>query len=175
MLSMDGIDWASSAMVAARTRLEIAANNLANVSTDGFRGIAARGSLTRRGVTISRDPIVSQGALRHTGRESDLAILGEGVFRLRDARGAIVQTRSGAFVRASDGTLRDDAGRVLVETRLGRGARVAHGFLEGANVDAIGQMVAMLGAQRSFESAEKSVAAIDQARRKAASDVAKVT
>ena len=52
---MDGIVWAASAMVAARTRLEIATQNLANVSSDGFRPIAARGFLTALGVTISRE------------------------------------------------------------------------------------------------------------------------
>jgi flagellar basal-body rod protein FlgG len=70
--------------------------------------------------------------------------------------------------------LRDDAGRLLVGTRLAPGSSVRSGFLEAANVDAVGQMVAMLSAQRSFESAEKAVSAIDQARQKAASDVAKV-
>ncbi len=154
-------------MVAARTRLEIAANNLANVSTDGFRGIVARGALTGRGVTIERAPIASHGALLHTGRG------GDGAFRLRDARGRIVETRNGAFSRGRDGRLRDDAGRVLVATRLSHGSSVRTGFLESANVDAIGQMVAMLAAQRSFESAERVVAAIDRTRHEAASDVAK--
>jgi flagellar basal body rod protein FlgG len=174
MLAMDGIDWAASAMVAARTRLEIAANNLANVSTDGFRGSVARGSLTARGVAIEREPLATPGALRHTGRAGDLAIVGDGAFDVRDPRGKIVETRCGAFVRANDGRLRDDAGRVLVGTRLARGARVVRGFLESANVNAVGQMVDVLCAQRGFESAEKSIAAIDEVRQKASSDVAKV-
>ncbi|HUY41462.1 MAG TPA: flagellar basal body rod C-terminal domain-containing protein [Candidatus Dormibacteraeota bacterium] len=170
---MDAIAWAASAMVAARTRLEIAADNLANVSTDGFRGSLARGSLTARGVAIARAPIARHGALMHTGRTDDRAIVGDGAFLLRDARGRIVETRSGAFVRGADGRLRDDAGRVLVATRLSRGSSVRSGFLEAANVDAIGQMVAMLAAQRGFESAEHVVAAIDRTRHEAASDVAK--
>jgi len=171
---MDGIEWAASAMVAARERLEIAADNLANVSTDGFRGSLARGTLTARGVVIERSRITAQGALRHTGRTSDLAIAGDGTFRVRDARGRVFETRDGAFTRGADGRLRDDAGDVLVGTRLVPGSSVRPGFLEAANVDAVGQMVAMLSAQRAFESAEKAVAAIDQTRQKAASDVAKV-
>lgn len=171
---MDGIDWAGSAMIAARARLEIAANNLANVSTDGFRGSIARGMLGAHGVEIERASIAQHGALRHTGRSTDLAIVGSGAFRIRDSRGRVFETRDGAFTRGRDGRLRDDAGRVLVGTRLAAGSSIRGGFLEAANVDAVGQMVAMLAAQRSFESAEKAVTAIDQARQKAASDVAKV-
>jgi len=174
LTQMDGIDWAGSAIVAARMRLEIAADNLANVSSDGFRGSLARGFMTPSGVEIERAPIAQHGSLRHTGRSSDLAIVGSGAFRIRDARGGIFETRNGAFTRASDGRLRDDAGRLLVGTRLARGSSIRSGFLEAANVDAVGQMVAMLSAQRSFESAEKAVSAIDQAREKAAGDVAKV-
>ena len=172
---MDGTAWAASAMVAARTRLEIAADNLANVSTDGFRGSGARGFLSAAGVVIDRVPLHAHGALRHTGRSSDLAIVGGGAFRLRDARGVVVETRDGAFTRGADGKLRDDAGRVLIGTRLTHGSSVRSGYLEAPNVNAIGEMVQMLAAERSYESAEKVVVAIDQTRQKAASDVAKVS
>ncbi len=170
---MDGIDWAGSAMVAARRRLEIAADNLANVSTDGFRGSAADGALTPAGVAISAVRLERQGSLRHTGRDTDRAIVGEGFFLVRDGRGRLVETRNGAFTRGADGGLRDDAGRLLIGTRLAAGSSVRYGFLETANVDAVGEMVSMLAAQRSFESAEKVVAAIDETRQKAASDVGK--
>lgn len=170
---MDGVAWAASAMIAARTRLEIAANNLANVSTDGFRGSGARGFLNATGVVIERTALEGRGALRHTGRDSDRAIVGDGAFLLRDRNGGVVETRDGAFTRGTDGRLRDDAGRLLIGTRLERGSSVRSGFLESANVDAIGEMVQMLAAERSFESAEKCVAAIDGVRQKAASDVAK--
>lgn len=171
---MDGIAWAASAMVAARERLEIAANNLANLSTDGFRGAVARGRLAPSGVEIAAVPDRAHGALVHTGRDADRAIVGDGAFLLQGPDGRVVQTRNGAFTRGSDGRLRDDAGRVLVGLRLARGSSVRNGFLESANVDAIGEMVRMLSASRSFESAEKCVAAIDQTRQKAATDVAKV-
>ena len=170
---MDGIDWAGSAMVAARSRLEIAADNLANVSTDGFRGSIARGALTPSGVAIAAVQLERQGALRHTGRDTDLAIVGNGAFLVRDRLGRVSATRNGAFTRGVDGKLRDDAGRVLFATRLAAGSSVRSGFLETANVDAVAEMIAMLAAQRSFESAERVVAAIDQTRQKAAGDVGK--
>ncbi|MBV8196890.1 MAG: hypothetical protein JO263_02035 [Candidatus Eremiobacteraeota bacterium] len=182
---MDGIAWAASAMVAARTRLEIATDNLANCSTDGFRRVVARGSLTARGASIARVPSHDHGALRATGRDLDLAIVGDGAFRVRDAAGRVQETRSGAFVRCADGTLRDDDGRTLLglhgllrvanakqidAAALGLPAhsRVQSGFLETSGVDAIAQMIDVLSAERSFESAQKAVAAIDSSRQKSA-------
>jgi flagellar basal body rod protein FlgG len=98
---MDGIAWAASAMVAARTRLEIATENLANVSSEGFRRVMARGVLTPAGVAIARE-------------------------------------------------------------RAGAGLRLPN------NVDAIAEMIDVLAAERSFESAQKAVTAIDTSRQKAA-------
>lgn len=105
--------WAASAMVAARTRLEIATENLANVSTDGFRPVTARGFLTSLGVAIER------------GRGPQIA-------------------------------LRDSSNRRVTGLSISNG------------VDAIAEMIDVLAAERSFESAQKSVAAIDQSRQKAA-------
>jgi flagellar basal-body rod protein FlgG len=199
---MDGIEWASSAMVAARTRLEIATGNLANVSTDGFKKAVARGVLTAGGVEIDRQISAQHGALRPTGQPFDLAIVGNGCFRVRDAHGTVTGTRNGNFTRDVNGCLRDSAGRALlglhgavrvpdgatIDERgrvmlAGRqidripidpGATIRSGFIECANVDAIGEMVTVLAAQRSFESAEKVVSAIDGTRQKAANDVARV-
>jgi flagellar basal body rod protein FlgG len=200
---MDGIAWAASAMVAARTRLEIAAGNLANASTDGFTRTLARGVLTPAGVAIVRSASPAHGALRHTGSAFDLAISGDGAFSVRDGHGAVTRTRNGAFVRERDGTLRDPAGRTLLASSgaalivpegarfdasgvlrldnraIGRialppGSRLQSGFLETSGVDAIAEMVDVLCAERSFESAQKVVSAIDQTREKAADDVARL-
>lgn len=199
---MDGIDWAASAMTAARSRLEISAGNLANVSTDGFRKAVAHGALTATGAHVSAQTSFEHGALRPTGRPYDLAIVGDGAFRLRDASGGVTTSRNGAFTRAADGTLRNDAGAALVGLHgavrvpdgasidssgrvmlggkqidrvfIGAGASVRAGFLEAANVNAVEEMITLVAAQRSFESAEKVVSAIDQARQKASNDVARL-
>ena len=177
-------------MVAARTRLEIATENLANVSTDGFRRVEARGFLSALGVTIARRISGEGGALRHTGRAFDLAILGGGAFRVRDSAGHVSETRAGAFIHEADGTLHDSRGREVlglhgalhvpssgvVDVRalgLPSTSRVQSGFLEGPAVDAIAEMIDVLSAERSFESAEKAVAAIDATRQKSA-DTARV-
>jgi len=201
MPCMDGIAWAGSAMVAARSRLQIASENLANVSSDGFRRMLARGFLRSNGVEVAREPAASHGALRRTGREFDLAIVGNGGFRVRGSDGSVTTTRDGAFTRWKDATLRDDSGRTLLGTNgpmhlpdgaqigtngivrlherdidrlpLPVGSSVHAGFLESANVDAISEMIDVLSAERSFESAEKVVAAIDGTRQKSA-DAARI-
>jgi flagellar basal-body rod protein FlgF len=199
---MDGIDWAASAMIAARARLDVAAHNLANVSSDGFSSIVARGVLTSGGVRIGTGRNGRHGALRRTGRDLDLAIVGQGHFRVRDRAGNVETTRNGAFARERGGTLTDSSGRVLLGVRgalrfpfgaridergivvagsrpldripLPPGSRIESGFLEAPAVDAIREMVDVLCAQRSFESAQKVVSAIDGVRQKASDDVARV-
>jgi flagellar basal body rod protein FlgG len=190
-------------MTAARTRLEIATQNLANVSTDGYARVGARGALTPFGVVVRRFAMAGHGALRRTGRDLDLAIVGAGAFVVRGSDGSATHTRAGAFVRDRDGALRDALGRPLLAggrivrvPEMGRidergavvgpdgrtvdriplapGSTIRAGFLENAGVDAIGEMIAVLAAERSFESAQKVVSAIDRVREKSAGDVARI-
>lgn len=199
---MDGIGWAASAMNAARVRLDTATENLANGSTDGFRKTDVRGFLTARGIAMARSRSAAQGALRRTGRPFDLAIIGSGEFRVRGSGGRVVSTRNGAFTRDRFSRLVDDAGRVLLGSRgpvrvpdgasieengsitrngivldriaLPVGSSVRGGFLETSNVDAIGEMIDVLTAQRSFEGAQKVLSAIDQTRERASTQVAQL-
>jgi hypothetical protein len=75
--------------------------------------------------------------------------------------------RAAARSRDRFGALRDDLGRKLVGTSLAPGSYVRSGFLEGSNVDAVGEMVNVLEAERSFETAQKVLSAIDQTARQA--------
>lgn len=196
---MDGIGWAAGAMNAARTRLDVAAENLANGSTDGFRKTTLRGSLTAGGVRLQRVSSDSQGPLRRTGRDLDLAIVGKGSFCVRRPDGTVIETRDGAFQRDRFGRLADASGNLVVgpkgAVRVPQGARinengavmrngvvldriqlpagtvVRSGFLESSNADAIGEMIDLLTAQRSFETAQKVLSAIDQTRERAATQV----
>ena len=172
-------------MQAARARLEIAARNLANASSDGFRKTVARVTLSARGLVTRASVSHEQGALRQTGRPLDFAIAGEGSFRVGGT-----ETRNGAFVRDAQGYLCDDRGqrvhgrhgfvraatdgRLLDEIPLPAGSRLIAGALEGPNVNAVGEMVTVLDAQRAFESAQKALVSIDEARMKAANEVARL-
>jgi flagellar basal body rod protein FlgG len=206
---MDGQHWMASAMRAARSQLDIAAHNLANASTDGFRRAVGTTSVGARGLAVSERTVHEQGAVHTTGRRFDLALLGDGAFRVDSASardnasthdGAF--TREGAFTRdrygfliddrgrrlhgargalrvsedatvASDGSVRD-GGRVVDRIPLPPGTQLLAGALETSTVNAVSETLAILTAQRAFETAQKTLAAIDAAREKAANDVVRV-
>jgi flagellar basal-body rod protein FlgG len=189
-------------MSAARDRLDVAAANLANGSSDGFRRSILHGRLRASGVELRRSVDPAQGALRRTGRPFDLAIAGAGTFRVRGTDGRVLATRNGSFTRDRFDRLVDDAGRVLMGTRgpvcvpdgavidpegtvvrngatlnrigIPADSSVRSGFLESSNVDAIDEMIDVLTAQRSFETAQKVLSAIDQTRERASNQVAQV-
>jgi len=186
-----------SAMRAARAQLDVATHNLANASTDGFRRSAATVALTPRGLSVGARETHEQGAVHRTGRTFDLALLGAGAFRVGE-----VTTRDGAFQRDKDGWIVDDRGRrlhgacgplrvseqatiaadgtvhdrgrILDRLPLPGGTRVLAGALETSTVNPIGETLAILTAQRAFETAEKTLSAIDATREKAANDVVRV-
>lgn len=193
----------ASAMHAARARLDVSAANLANVSSDGFQKRVAHATLSDRGLTTRNEADVTHGPLRHTGRNFDLATFGEGGFFVLEAHtGRIVEERSAAFERDAAGHLIDRQGRVLLgehgpivagadatidargivsdasadvgRVRLRSGAAVQSGFLEGSNVDAVREMVDVLAAERAFETAQKTLTAIDDVAAKETNELGRV-
>lgn len=194
----------ASAMHAMQSRVDVAAGNLANVSSDGFRRSVARVSLGPRGLRASSAEDASAGVLRRTGRTLDLTVVGStGGMLVRDAAGKVALVRSASFERGGDGDWREGHGRALLcergvlragadatvdergvvtepggaiagRIRLADGATLQSGVLEGSNVDAVHEMVDLLGAQRAFETAQKTLSAIDDVRARESSDVARV-
>ncbi len=192
----------ASAMHAAQARVDVSADNLANVSSDGFRKHIAKLSLDARGVSVAPREDGSGGSLRSTGRAFDLAVAGKGALFVRDREGRVVTERSGAFARTSEGTFVDAKGRELLgqrgplhasleatidargivrvndraidRLRTTAGTEVRSGFLEASNVDAVREMVEVLSAQRAFETSQKTLSAIDDVRTKTVNDVVRV-
>jgi flagellar basal body rod protein FlgG len=190
--------WMASAMRAAQAQLETATHNLANVASDGFRRVRSSLILTDRGLVARETTSGEQGGIRETGRALDLALLGPGGFRVGGGR-----TRDGSFVRDREGFLADrqrrrlqgehgairvseaarieadgtirDAGRAVDRIALPAGTTVRSGALESSGVDAIGETLAILTAQRAFETAQKTLVAIDETRQKAVNDVVRLT
>jgi len=173
-------------MRAARRRLEIAAQNLANASTDGFQRAVVRVAMTAKGLVAGSVVAREQGALRETGRRLDLAIVGEGQFVLEDRT-----TRNGAFVRDAAGFLADgrgsrvrgehgwvrvaaDGGTLLDRIPLPAGSQLRTGALESPNVNAPAEMVEILDAERAFETAQKALGAIDETRAKDANEIGRL-
>ena len=187
----------ASAMHAARAQLDTATHNLANVSSDGFRRFTSVVKMTDRGLVPIEKQTFEQGGLRRTGRDLDLAIAGRGAFRVGTSF-----TRNGAFLRDRSGYLADDRGRPLIGTHgkirfpegasvqrdgaivvggktveripLAPGSKIITGALESSNVDAIGESLQILTAERAFETAQKTYSAIDETREKAANELGRL-
>ena len=98
------------------------ANNLANVSTSGFRSdymnVVADMQTQQEGQTLENSVELwsdaSGGALMQTGRTLDLAIEGEGWFAVQDAAGEEAYTRLGSMEIDQDGVLRTSSGLPVV-------------------------------------------------------------
>jgi len=101
---------------------QVHANNLANLETPGFRadmelatartvegyGYDARHLSELHASTVS----ARQGALRQTGRELDVAVVGEGYFTVRSGNGE-AYTRAGNFTLDAEGGLLLNGRQVL--------------------------------------------------------------
>ena len=121
---------AKTGLDAQQTQLDITSNNLANVSTNGFK--RARGvfedllyqTLRQPGASssaqtqipaglqigtgvrpISTVRIHTQGNLTQTGNSLDVAIQGEGFFQIQLPDGTLGYTRDGAFQKDSQGQI----------------------------------------------------------------------
>jgi flagellar basal-body rod protein FlgG len=127
-----GLGTSAAAMQAQGERLAVLANNLANLTTGGFKadhmeffqplssprtaGPVDAGPAAPAAVPSTRTDL-SPGALRETGNPLDLALEGPGFFVV-ETRAGLRLTRSGGFVRSADGFLAaPDGARVLDASR----------------------------------------------------------
>lgn len=113
----DGIYAALSGAVASERALDVVANNVANVGTDGFRGerLAFRetmaraqgtGPTTLRYTEIEETRVdLGEGPLRETGNPLDLAISGGDAFFSVQTPEGERYTRAGSFVVSTSGVL----------------------------------------------------------------------
>lgn len=130
---------ARTGLDAQNTKMQVIANNLANVNTTGFKkdranfealayqqliaaGAAsdsqnkfATGLSLGTGVSLAgTSRIDTQGTLQNTSGALDLAIQGGGYFQVQRPDGAIGYTRDGNFSRTAEGTLVSSDGLPLV-------------------------------------------------------------
>jgi flagellar basal-body rod protein FlgG len=123
--------WAAkTGLDAQQTQMTVTANNLANVSTTGFKAsrgvfedllyqnvtqVGANTSQTTQSPTglqlgtgvrvVSTETINTQGNLNQTGNSLDLAIQGRGYFQVLLPSGTLAYTRDGSFQVNSTGQL----------------------------------------------------------------------
>ncbi|NMA25579.1 MAG: flagellar hook-basal body protein, partial [Clostridiales bacterium] len=114
---MQSLSTAATGLAAQQQRLDIIANNIANLNTTAYKSVKAgfedayytamenpdpdaEATYLQRGtgVRLSSTAVsFSQGIVQTTGNARDLAISGDGFFRLQDGSGAYVYTRDGSF------------------------------------------------------------------------------
>ncbi|MGL4721978.1 MAG: flagellar basal-body rod protein FlgF [Desulfovibrionaceae bacterium] len=125
------------AAVSVEKKLDIVANNLANVNTTGFKrgGVTFQDTMKQFAYDEMRQPIgyiqeeelfpeaknmarvrivgnfiqMEQGSLRSTGNSLDIALQGDGLFKMQGPEG-IMYTRAGSFTKDAEGVLMTPAG-----------------------------------------------------------------
>jgi len=128
---MRSLDIAGTGMQAQQTNVEVISNNIANMSTTGFKRRRAEfqdliyqnlrrvgsnssdnGTVVPSGAQIGLGVktaaiyrITEQGPLTQTGNNLDLAIQGNGYFQVTLPSGEVAYTRDGTFALAPDGTI----------------------------------------------------------------------
>ncbi|MGE0763559.1 MAG: flagellar basal-body rod protein FlgG [Bdellovibrionales bacterium] len=132
------LNTAATGMKAQQTNMDVIANNLANVSTTGFKKARAEfedlmyqtekepgaatgnNATTPTGVQVGLGVKTSavqkdfeQGSTKITKNALDMEINGSGFFPVQQPNGQIAYTRDGAFKKGADGRLQDRNGNLL--------------------------------------------------------------
>lgn len=113
-----GFSQAISGMNAASSQLDVIGNNIANSQTVGFKSGSVTfadmfaGSKVGLGVTVaSVNQDFKDGTT--TNRGLDVAISGQGFFRMQDPNGSVYYTRNGQFSKDAKGFLTNAQGMYL--------------------------------------------------------------
>lgn len=137
-MSTNAMHVARTGLDAQQTRMQVIANNLANVNTTGFKrdranfetllyqthrpGGAQTSDTTAltsplaigTGVrVVATEKIHTQGGLTTTGNAFDMAIDGQGFFQVLMPDGRMGYTRDGSLSRNADGLLTTDSGYIV--------------------------------------------------------------
>lgn len=234
-----GLYSAASGMLAQQTRHDVVANNLANISTPGYRRLttSTRAFEVPYADTIDPRPAANflytisttdtaAGSVHETGNRTDFAVRGNGYFTLQTPEGP-AYTRNGAFHLDPQGQLVSDEGYPVLGTRgpvtitgkqwevapdrrvivngktvdslqladipdlqnavrmgkdlwlaknavLSETATVAQQYLEGANTNAVSEMVALINVTRQYEANQKCLQAQDETLGRAVNEIARI-
>lgn len=115
----DLIESARAILSVSERRMEATANNVANLTTPGFKAQKLYSEVfsdvstlaPRQSEAVRAD--LAQGKLTKTNNPLDLAIGGAGFFRLMSADGSLVYSRQGQFRRDGEGRLVNAQGMAL--------------------------------------------------------------
>src|ERR1700744_4354380 len=136
---MRALNTAATGMMAQELNVEVIANNIANMRTTGYKKQRAefqdmlyehvrrigtqtstQGNILPVGVdigsgvkTVGTPRIVTQGTLTQTGGQLDLAIQGDGYFKIQLPDGTFAYTRDGSFQMDAQGRIVTAQGNVV--------------------------------------------------------------
>ena len=157
---------AATGMTAQQTMVDTIANNLANINTNGFKRRQAifedllyvkmqdAGREVASGITAPNEievgsgvklaataKVLTQGESQNTGRDLDMAIMGDGFFQITLPSGETMYTRDGSFHKNANGDIVTSAGYTLepsinVPQNAGNISVGADGTLS-ANIDGV--------------------------------------
>jgi flagellar basal-body rod protein FlgG len=139
---MRALYTASTGMAAQELNVQVISNNIANLRTTGFKKQAVsfqdliyeharrigaqasdQGTILPVGVdigggvkTVGTPRLMTQGTLTNTGADLDLAIRGEGFFKIQMPDGTFTYTRDGSFQMDAQGRLVNALGNPLQPT-----------------------------------------------------------
>lgn len=115
-MSFRAMDIAASGLNTQSEAMGVISNNIANLQTTGFKGSRAAfqdlmysnlgGVSLGSGVGLAATQLdFTQGPLQQTDQPLDVAISGNGFFRVSDSNGSSFYTRAGNFSQDADGNL----------------------------------------------------------------------
>jgi flagellar basal-body rod protein FlgG len=139
---MRALDTAASGMAAMDLQVQVIAGNIANLSTTGFKSQRAEfqdlvyehvqrigaqasdnGNILPVGIelgsgvkTVGTPRLMTQGALAQTGNQLDVAIQGDGWFKIQLPDGTFNYTRDGSFQQDAQGRIVTAEGNVVQPT-----------------------------------------------------------
>ncbi|MES1155540.1 MAG: flagellar hook-basal body complex protein, partial [Pseudorhodoplanes sp.] len=128
---MRSLHTAATGMMAQELNVQVISNNIANMRTTGYKRqraefqdllyeqvrrvgtqTSSQGNVLPAGVelgsgvkTVATPRLMTQGAITQTGKEYDVAIRGEGFFRIQLPDGRTAYTRDGSFELDAQGRL----------------------------------------------------------------------
>ncbi len=139
---MRALDTAATGMQAMDLQVQVIAGNLANMTTTGFKSQRAefqdlvyehvqrigaqasdQGNILPVGIelgsgvkTVGTPRLMTQGPLQQTGNQLDVAIQGDGWFKIQMPDGTFTYTRDGSFQEDSQGRIVTAQGNVVQPT-----------------------------------------------------------
>ena len=139
---MRALTTAATGMMAQELNVQVISNNIANMRTTGFKRqraefqdllyehvtrigtqVSTQGNILPVGIdlgsgvkTVGTPRIMTQGTLLATGNTLDLAIRGEGFFKIQMPDGTFTYTRDGSFMMDATGRIVNPQGNVVQPT-----------------------------------------------------------